>query len=32
LLCVPELYGKHQAYAPFSKREPTRYHEGWLPE
>ena len=20
------------AYAPFARRSPTRYHEGWLPE
>jgi len=27
-----ETTDQHQAYAPFSKREPTRYHEGWLPD
>jgi len=27
-----ETTDQDQAYAPFSKREPTRYHEGWLPE
>jgi uncharacterized cupin superfamily protein len=27
-----ETTDQHQAYAPFPKREPTRYREGWLPE
>jgi uncharacterized cupin superfamily protein len=27
-----ETTDPHQAYAPFPKREPTRYREGWLPE
>jgi hypothetical protein len=27
-----ETIDQHQAYAPFPKREPTRYREGWLPE
>ncbi len=27
-----ETIDQQQAYAPFSKREPTRYQEGWLPE
>ena len=27
-----ETTDQHQAYAPFPKRDPTRYREGWLPE
>jgi uncharacterized cupin superfamily protein len=27
-----ETTDQHQAYARFSKRQPTRYREGWLPE
>ena len=27
-----ETTDQHQAYAPFTKRAPTRYREGWLPE
>ena len=27
-----ETTDQHLAYAPFPKREPTRYREGWLPE
>jgi hypothetical protein len=27
-----ETTDPHEAYAPFTQREPTRYREGWLPE
>ncbi len=27
-----ETTDQHQAYAPFPKREPMRYREGWIPE
>jgi hypothetical protein len=27
-----ETTDPHQAYARFTKREPTRYRDGWLPE
>jgi hypothetical protein len=27
-----ETSDAHEAYAPFNRRQPARYHDGWLPE